>query len=65
MDLTDKVAEAQRRTDIDGIPRYVTDDGSIMKCDWVITGEADYSLDGESLEEHIERLLKSTETLDY
>lgn len=40
-------AEANLRSDRDGIPRYITDDGVIMKCDWILSDEYD-NLDGET-----------------
>jgi hypothetical protein len=43
-----------RRTAIDGIPRYITEDGRIMKCDWELSSE---DLDGELLEEYIAKLI--------
>lgn len=59
-----KEAEMKRRTEIDGIPRYIRNDGAIMKCDWELTGDVEV-LEGESLEEHIaslmEQQVKSTE----
>lgn len=51
-------AEAARRTAADGIPRYVTDDGRIMKCDWELSEEEQVDLDGKSLEEHIVTLME-------
>lgn len=47
--------EAAWRTAHDGIPRFVTDDGRIMKYDWEFTPSTDD--DYESLEAHIARLI--------
>lgn len=51
-------AEATRRTEIDGIPRFVTSEGKIMKRDWEFPEGCTPELTGEALEAHIERLLK-------
>lgn len=48
--------EMARRTAIDGIPRYITRDGKIMKCDWDLAG-SDFDLDPEALEEYIAKLI--------
>lgn len=53
----DSVVEAVRRVYVrDGIPRHVYEDGLIMKYDWVYSGEHD--LVGETLEEHIAKLIE-------
>lgn len=50
--------EATRRTAVDGIPRYITEDGRIMKCDWELSPDLmDDALSGETLEEYIKELL--------
>lgn len=51
--------EAAWRTAHDGIPRFVTDDGRIMKCDWELASEVDE--DFEALEAHIQSLLEELE----
>lgn len=52
--------EMARRIALDGIPRYITADGRIMKCDWELSSEVDVDdLDGETLEEHIRSLLEA------
>lgn len=50
-------AEAARRTSFDGIPRFVTEDGRIMKCDWEMPEEDTGEISGETLEERIQRLI--------
>lgn len=51
--------EAQRRTAVDGIPRYIAEDGRIMKCDWELSSDSiSDNLEGETLEEHIAKLLE-------
>lgn len=30
------IAEMKRRTEVDGIPRYITKDDEIMKMDWLL-----------------------------
>lgn len=47
--------EMERRTTRDGIPRYITADGNIMKYDWELVSDAVY--DQDALEEHVERLI--------
>ena len=43
----------------DGIPRRITDDGRIMKCDWSLSKELlEDNLEGEALEEHIAKLMR-------
>jgi len=57
--MNDAEKEAQRRTNVDGIPRYITEDGRIMKYDWQLSAEVlEDNLDGESLEEHIKKLME-------
>lgn len=57
--MDDLEAEARRRTDRDGIPRYITADGKIMKCDWeLVPDDTNDVLEGEALEEHIAKLLR-------
>lgn len=57
--MTPEQAEAQRRTAMDGIPRYITDDGRIMKCDWELSADLlNDDLKGEAMEEHIAKLME-------
>lgn len=53
----DAIGEAYRRNKLDGIPRHVYEDGRIMKYDWELSSE--YDLQGEALEEHIQRLMEA------
>ena len=53
---SDLTEEAVRRTSVDGIPRYVTNDGRIMKYDWELPeGVPDWTQ--EELEQHIANLI--------
>lgn len=57
-EILDMTAEAQRRTTIDGIPRYVDwPNKRIMKCDWELP--ADFEFDAEAIESHVQRILES------
>lgn len=54
--------EAARRTAADGIPRYVTRAGKVMKYDWILSSDAVY--DQDELEGHIENLLEKSRDQD-
>lgn len=50
--------EAAARTAVDGIPRQVMEDGTIMKLDWELCADTE-GIDEEGLEDHVRRLLEA------